>query len=317
MSKVIPGRTDNGIKNRFHNLKRQLDREEENRLRCFGNVARVGHKAGSTMQNLPEDYMRKVYVDKIRDLPERLKGPIENLWNLKRGIGLIAAGTIDDSTKDSSSSCAPNTVASSTFVEEVETKEQEEDSGAAATSDTKEEGEDVKEEEGLSPSLATLMAQQKSSKFGPFENVSLSAMPNATAATTATIAATLDGGATSGGGGTTHITPSIPTQCLRCGFFVPSVQCGTELCTKTKWCRACTRAPLHLGGHVLRECLNLRRCYPPDNSPHTHKHIANPGSQTKKGDEEEEDITNEALVKRMEMLMRMLHDPKAYTNRDW
>ena len=31
MSKVIPGRTDNGIKNRFHNLKRQLERDDMQR----------------------------------------------------------------------------------------------------------------------------------------------------------------------------------------------------------------------------------------------------------------------------------------------
>jgi hypothetical protein len=33
MSKIIPGRTDNGIKNRFHNLRRQFEREDEHRLR--------------------------------------------------------------------------------------------------------------------------------------------------------------------------------------------------------------------------------------------------------------------------------------------
>jgi hypothetical protein len=50
-----------------------------------------------------------------------------------------------------------------------------------------------------------------------------------------------------------------PIQCLRCGLFAPSVQCGTEICTKTRWCRACTDVPMHMGGNVLRECLNLKK----------------------------------------------------------
>lgn len=49
-------------------------------------------------------------------------------------------------------------------------------------------------------------------------------------------------------------------QCTRCGLFAPSVQTGTEICTKTKWCQTCTRIPPHMCSNLLRECMNLRRC---------------------------------------------------------
>lgn len=77
MSKVIPGRTDNGIKNRFHNLKRQLDREEESRIRA----------------PRPDNYEAKVRVNWIRDIPPAMRSSIEEMWSINRGIGKIAAGT--------------------------------------------------------------------------------------------------------------------------------------------------------------------------------------------------------------------------------
>ena len=55
-------------------------------------------------------------------------------------------------------------------------------------------------------------------------------------------------------------TVTEPIQCGRCGLFMPSVQCGNEMCTKTKWCKVCTKVSMHLGGNVLRECVNLRKC---------------------------------------------------------
>jgi len=48
-------------------------------------------------------------------------------------------------------------------------------------------------------------------------------------------------------------------QCARCGLFAPSTQCGYEICTRSKWCQACTRIPPHMCNSLLRECLNLRR----------------------------------------------------------
>ncbi|KAL3805570.1 hypothetical protein HJC23_005814 [Cyclotella cryptica] len=152
MSKVIPGRTDNGIKNRFHNLKRQLDREEESRIRA----------------PRPDFYEDKVRLNWIRDIPPAMRSSIEELWSVERGIGKIAAATI-------------------------------------RTNDERED------------------AEQSNGRFGPYERV------------------------------------TSPVQCLRCGLFAPSVQCGTELCTKTRWCRACTDVPMHMGGNVLRECLNLKK----------------------------------------------------------
>lgn len=150
MSKVIPGRTDNGIKNRFHNLKRQLDREEESRIRS----------------PRPDKYEIKVREQWIRDIPPTMRSKIEELWNVERGIGKIAADTVK------------------------------------ATRDREEE---------------------KNARYGPFEKV----------------------------------TSSV--QCLRCALFVPSVQCGDEVCAKTQWCRSCTDVPVHMSGNTLRECLNLKK----------------------------------------------------------
>lgn len=160
MSKVIPGRTDNNLKNRFHNLKRQLIREEDSRLRA----------------PTPEDYNSLVHSERVREIPQFLRTRIEDMWNHNRNVGVIAASSAQESRDD-----------------EVAT---DPSSGAD---------------------------EQKLRKFGPFETV------------------------------------TEPIQCGRCGMYMPSVQCGNEMCTKTKWCRVCTRAPMHLGGSVLRECLNLRK----------------------------------------------------------
>jgi len=78
MSRGIPGRTDNGIKNRFHNLRRQLEREDEHRLRL------------STADNFPEE----IRLDRIRDFPNKLQGKANELWDMKKGIGVLAAQSI-------------------------------------------------------------------------------------------------------------------------------------------------------------------------------------------------------------------------------
>ena len=76
MSKMIPGRTDNGIKNRFHNLRRQLEREDEHRLRL----------------SKPDDFKDDIYTDRIRsNFPEHLRGKNDELWDMHRGIAILAA----------------------------------------------------------------------------------------------------------------------------------------------------------------------------------------------------------------------------------
>ena len=149
LSRVIVGRTDNGIKNRFHNLRRQLEREDENRLRL----------------SQTSDYPQEIRIEKVRALPEELRGKSDSLWDIERGIGIIAAQTV---------------------------------SGG-----------------GL---------QRHAAYFGPFRK------------------------------------PKKPEQCIRCGLFVPSVQCGGSICDRTRWCESCTRLPPHISQNLLRECLNLRRC---------------------------------------------------------
>lgn len=161
MSKVIPGRTDNNLKNRFHNLKRQLQREEESRLRA----------------PTPENYELLVHSGKVREIPKFLRTKIEDMWKHERHIGVVAANSAQESRDDVN--------------------------------------------DGVHSSMGADV--QKMRKFGPFETV------------------------------------TEPVQCGRCGLYMPSVQCGNEMCTKTKWCRVCTKVSMHLGGNVLRECLNLRK----------------------------------------------------------
>mmetsp|Transcript_7528 Transcript_7528/g.10386 ORF Transcript_7528/g.10386 Transcript_7528/m.10386 type:complete len:537 (-) Transcript_7528:56-1666(-) len=153
MSKMIPGRTDNGIKNRFHNLRRQLEREDDHRLRL----------------SKPDDFPDEIRLDRIRPFPENLKGKSDDLWDMRQGIGVIAAQSV------------------------------------------------------LGGGIA-----RNAGRFGPFR-------------------------------------PAEPTgeQCARCGLFAPSAQCGTELCSRTRWCLSCTRVPPHVSGNLLRECLNLRKCQEP------------------------------------------------------
>jgi Myb-like DNA-binding domain len=64
MSKIIPGRTDNGIKNRFHNIRRQYEREDSHRLRL------------SSVEDFPEE----IRLDRLRKFPEHLEGKSTQLW---------------------------------------------------------------------------------------------------------------------------------------------------------------------------------------------------------------------------------------------
>jgi hypothetical protein len=149
MSKMIPGRTDNGIKNRFHNLRRQLEREDEHRLRL------------STARDFPEE----IRLDRIRKFPQELRGKAADLWDIKSGLSVLAAQSV----------------------------------------------------------LGGNMSRN-AGRFGPFRQ------------------------------------GKAGDVCVRCGFLVPSVHTGSEVCSKTGWCQSCARIPPHVSGNMLRECLNLRRC---------------------------------------------------------
>ena len=148
MSKMIPGRTDNGIKNRFHNLRRQLEREDEHRMRL------------SSARDFPEE----IRLDRLREVPEDLRGRSVELWDMKAGLSVLAA----QSTLGN----------------------------------------------GISRSAG---------RFGPFRPA------------------------------------KEDDTCIRCGFMLPSLQTGPEICTKTGWCQSCSRVAPHVSGTILRECLNLRR----------------------------------------------------------
>lgn len=148
MSKVIPGRTDNGIKNRFHNLRRQVEREDENR-----------QKKNAKATDYPDD----VRLDLVREHPKDLQGRFDSLWESKVGVGVLASDTVQSSEQDCKN------------------------------------------------------------YFGPFVDAR-------------------DG-----------------QICVRCGFVMPSVQTGRQVCEKSGWCLACTLLPPQLSGNLLRETLMLRR----------------------------------------------------------
>ena len=145
------------------------------------------------------------------------------MWNYKRHIGMVAANSSGNGGGSSSSS---NTAMVQESREEVEVKEEEKDTIGGGEGG----GGDVAMESSTTtqPPLSSLGGESSSSssrhrKFGPYEAV------------------------------------IEPTQCGRCGLFAPSVQCGNEICTKTRWCQVCTKVSLHLTGNVLRECMNLRK----------------------------------------------------------
>lgn len=75
MSKVIPGRTDNGIKNRFHNIRRQYEREDTHRVRLS-----VAH-----------EHPDQVRLDRLRNFPSHLTGKSTELWEMKQAVGVLAA----------------------------------------------------------------------------------------------------------------------------------------------------------------------------------------------------------------------------------
>jgi Myb-like DNA-binding domain len=92
MSKIIPGRTDNGIKNRFHNIRRQYEREDAHRLRL------------SSVEDFPEE----IRLDRLRKFPEHLEGKSTQLWNMKDAIGVLAAQSVLGGNNSSSSALSRN-----------------------------------------------------------------------------------------------------------------------------------------------------------------------------------------------------------------
>ena len=49
---------------------------------------------------------------------------------------------------------------------------------------------------------------------------------------------------------------NIDTICARCGLSIPSLQTGTQVCTKTGWCASCVRAPSYLSADILRTAIS-------------------------------------------------------------
>ena len=90
MSKVIPGRTDNGIKNRFHNLRRQLEREDGHRLRLSNE----------------NDFPDQIRLERLRKFPTSLQGKADELWEIQGGIGVLSAQSVLGTPTTGSNSAA-------------------------------------------------------------------------------------------------------------------------------------------------------------------------------------------------------------------
>jgi hypothetical protein len=48
------------------------------------------------------------------------------------------------------------------------------------------------------------------------------------------------------------VIPRSPEACARCGLAVPSAQTGSQLCSKTRWCVACSTTAVFVSGAALR-----------------------------------------------------------------
>jgi len=82
MANLIPGRTDNNIKNRFHNLRRQLESEDHHR---------------KELSNLSE-YTEEIRLDRIDPAPRYLESIGKRLWEVPMGI--IAAQSVLATAED-------------------------------------------------------------------------------------------------------------------------------------------------------------------------------------------------------------------------
>jgi hypothetical protein len=185
MSKIIPGRTDNGIKNRFHNIRRQYEREDTHRLRLSS----------------VDDYAEEIRHDRLRNFPEHLSGKSLKLWDMKCAIGVLAAQSIINGSSSCNTANAAN---------------------RSALSNNSHHG----------------------NRFGPFREVVASSE--------------------------SEDNPGNVELCIRCGFIVPSIHTGNEICTNTGWCMSCALLPPNVCSNLLRETLNLRRCVEvPVSSPAT------------------------------------------------
>lgn len=227
MAKIIPGRTDNGIKNRFHNIRRQYEREDTHRLR-LSNVS---------------EYTEEVRHDRLRNFPEHMSGITLQLWDMKRGIGILAAqsilnGSSSNNTVSGLTASFNRNVSSSISSNNSNSKNNSNNSnGTSAGGNTN----------GTTPQATTNVGQNN--RFGPFREVVVATnCENESKVHDANdndaIDNFLDGS----------------EICVRCGLIVPSIHTGNEICTKTGWCISCVFIPPNICSNLLRETLNLRRC---------------------------------------------------------
>jgi hypothetical protein len=234
MSKIIPGRTDNGIKNRFHNIRRQYEREDTHRLR-LSNV---------------NEYKDEVRHDRLRNFPEHMSGKTSSLWDMKCGIGIMAAQSI----LNGSSSC--NTVSgltasihrsvtssNSSNTNAITNNTNNSNNQTSSSNNNNSSNGNVTSGSGTTPPTTT--SGNQNNRFGPFREVIVSSR--------------FDNESKEDGKETNKFLDGSEI-CVRCGLIVPSIHTGNEICTKTGWCISCVFIPPNICSNLLRETLNLRRC---------------------------------------------------------
>ena len=145
-----------------------------------------------------------VHAGRVREVPHSLRTRIEDMWNYRRNIGIVEAGSFREGSlaKDATGG------------------------GAAPVARTR--GGMARDPRLHPPSAAERGTGEedpsgRTRRFGPFEVM------------------------------------SEPMQCGWCRLVIPSVQSSTKMCTKTRWCRVCTKILMHLARNILRKCMNLRR----------------------------------------------------------
>ena len=243
MSKIIPGRTDNGIKNRFHNIRRQYEREDTHRMR---------------LSNMNE-YKEEVRHDRLRTFPEHMSGKTLALWDMKCGIGIMAAQSI----LNGSSSCNTISGLTASFNRGLHNNNNNSSSGGSSitnnstinnnnstinnsTNNNNDTSGSSGNVSGTTPPSSTTGSQNN--RFGPFREVVV---------TTTTYHGE---GKDDDDNDEIKICLDGSEICVRCGLIVPSIHTGNEICTKTGWCISCVFVPPNICSNLLRETLNLRRC---------------------------------------------------------
>ena len=270
MSKIIPGRTDNGIKNRFHNIRRQYEREDTHRLR-LSNVS---------------EYVHEVRHDRLRNFPDHLSGKTLALWDMKCGIGIMAAQSIING----SSSCNAVSGLTASINRSI--------ANSNSSNNSKKSSSDNTDASDVGKASGTPLCQNH--RFGPFREVVVAAkLKNKS---------TEDGKDDNDDNDETKQFLDGSEVCIRCGLIVPSIHTGNEICTKTGWCISCVFVPPSICSNLLRETLNLRRCVDVGTKVVSHNKVKPATNTAMESDASQENTTTKDEVQELRSIIESFEE---------